>query len=156
MNEGLAGYYSTFQVRPDGRSALMGGLIIPHLQLLQTERLLSLRELLAVDQDSPMYNEGARRSVFYAQSWALVHLLLNGQPDRRAMFQDYLRRSLTADAADAWRATFGDVNMVRELEQYVRQTRMKGWSSSSPRRSATPASSSASPRRRICVGRSRN
>ena len=128
VNEGLAEYYSTFDVRPDGRSALMGGLIVPHLLLLHGERLLTLDQLLAVEQESPLYNEGSRRSVFYAQSWALVHLLLNGEPDRREPFAKYLQRTAGGEpAAQAWRAVFGDVNIVRELEGYVRRAIKKGY-----------------------------
>lgn len=128
VSEGLAEYYSTFDVRADGRSAVMGGLIAPHLRLLQTERLLPIDQLLAVTHDSPLYNEGSRRSVFYAQSWALVHLLLDGEPDRRAPFQQYLQRTnLGEPAVDTWRSIFRATNIVRELDQYVRQAMMKGF-----------------------------
>lgn len=128
VNEGLAEYYSTFQVRADGRSALMGGLVPLHLLLLQRERLLPTDELLAVDQTSPLYNEGSRRSVFYAQSWALVHLLLNGEPDRRELFARYLQRVNSGETADgAWQAVFGTLNATRELDRYIRQSMMKGY-----------------------------
>ena len=33
---------------------------------------------------SPFYNEAARVSMFYAESWALTHMILNGQPNRVA------------------------------------------------------------------------
>ena len=128
VSEGLAEYYSTFQVRADGRSALMGGLIVPHLLLLHGEHLLPLDQLLAVHQDSPLYNEGSRRSVFYAQSWALVHLLLNGEPDRRDAFARYLQRTAAGEsAAGAWRAIFGELKVIRELEGYIRRSSMKGY-----------------------------
>jgi hypothetical protein len=58
LNEGLAEFYSTFKVQDNGRRALVGGLIPAHLQLLNQRRLLSLDELLAVEEDSPDYNEG--------------------------------------------------------------------------------------------------
>jgi hypothetical protein len=128
VEEGLAEYYSTFQVGADGRSALMGGLIEPHRLLLHSERLLPLEQLLAVHQDSPLYNEGSRRSMFYAQSWALVHLLMNGDPDRRKPFALYRQRTASGESAtEAWRALFGEMNVVRELERYIRQTTMKGY-----------------------------
>jgi hypothetical protein len=62
LSEGLAEYYSTFEVRDDGRRALLGGIIPAHLMRLNTERMLPLEQLLSVDHDSPLYNEGARRS----------------------------------------------------------------------------------------------
>ena len=41
-----------------------------------------LADLLKVDHSSPLYNEGDRASDFYAESWALTHMLFNGQPSR--------------------------------------------------------------------------
>ena len=45
--------------------------------------LLPIEQLIRVDRNSSLYNEGDRRSVFYAQSWALAHMLLLGEPLRR-------------------------------------------------------------------------
>ena len=50
----------------------------PHPEL--RERFIPLPELMAVRHDSPLYNEGDRRSIFYAESWALLHYLLMGSP----------------------------------------------------------------------------
>jgi len=54
LNEGLAEYYSTFEVREDGREATMGRVIPSHLRLLNEDRLLPLDQLLAVDRSSPL------------------------------------------------------------------------------------------------------
>ena len=35
--------------------------------------------VLAVDRDSPLYNERDKAGVFYAESWALLHYLLLGR-----------------------------------------------------------------------------
>ena len=78
LNEGLAEYYSTFQVDEGGRRAVVGRLIPSHLQLLNERRHLSIAELLAVETSSASYNEGERQTLFYAQSWALVHMLVSG------------------------------------------------------------------------------
>ena len=43
-----------------------------------------------MDQRSPDYNEGARRGVFYAESWALMHYLMLGNPARMAQLRRYL------------------------------------------------------------------
>lgn len=123
LNEGLAEYYSTFTVAPDGRSAMLGGIIRGHLQRLNEERPLSIEELLAVQHDSPLYNEGSRRSVFYAQSWALVHMLLNGEPDRGDAVRRYVQLVGSGkSAADAWREVFGDAKVLDDLHRYVRRT----------------------------------
>jgi tetratricopeptide (TPR) repeat protein len=81
FNEGLAEYYSTFEIEED-RKVHLGELIPYHLQTLREDKLLPLRTLFAVDHYSPYYNERSKRGVFYAESWALVHYLIlsnNGQ-----------------------------------------------------------------------------
>ena len=55
--------------------------------------MLPLQTLLTVDHDSPLYNEGNRRSTFYAQSWALTHLILLGKPTERRSSSAYLENS---------------------------------------------------------------
>ena len=127
LNEGLAEFYSTFRMESNGRRALVGGLIPAHLQLLTRRKLLSIDDLLAVDSDSPDYNEGERRSMFYAQSWALVHMLASGVANRASDLGRYA--SLTAagtPSREAWRQVFGDENIVRSLDRYVGQDVMKG------------------------------
>jgi tetratricopeptide (TPR) repeat protein len=127
LNEGLAEFYSTFKVQDNGRRALVGGLIPAHLQLLNQRRLLSLDELLTVEEDSPDYNEGERRSLFYAQSWALVHMLASGVSNRSGDLARYARlTSGGTSSRDAWRQVFGDENIMRSLDRYVGQSVMKG------------------------------
>lgn len=128
LSEGLAEYYSTFEVRPGGRSALLGGLIPGHLVHLSQERLIPLEELLAVEAESPLYNEGNRRSTLYAQSWALIHMLLNGEQDRTASFNAYVKLTSGGRAsADAWREVFGDQNILEELRRYIRLAQLKAF-----------------------------
>ena len=76
LNEGLAEYFSTF-TSDDGR-AVLGAPIYPHIEWLTTHDLMPLYRLFAIDHASPEYHEGDRRGTFYAQSWALTHLLLSG------------------------------------------------------------------------------
>ncbi|HEY0077534.1 MAG TPA: tetratricopeptide repeat protein [Pyrinomonadaceae bacterium] len=84
FNEGLAEYYSTLQASDGGRKLTLGKAIPSRLQTLRTsDRLLPLETLLGIDHESPFYNERDKRTVFYAESWALVHYLLNGDAGRR-------------------------------------------------------------------------
>jgi hypothetical protein len=127
LNEGLAEFYSTFTVQDNGRRALVGGLIPAHLHLLAHRKLLPIEELLAVEEESSDYNEGDRRSIFYAQSWALVHMLASGGSARSADLARYL--ALTSggtSSRDAWRQVFGDENVNRSLDRYLGQSVMKG------------------------------
>jgi tetratricopeptide (TPR) repeat protein len=127
LNEGLAEYYSTFQVDDGGRRALIGKVIPSHIQLLNTRRLMTIPELLAVDRDSPTYTEGQQQSLFYAQSWALVHLLVSGSANRASQLVTYARLvSEGAPSPDAWQQVFSDQNLGRELQRYLGQDVMTG------------------------------
>ena len=120
LNEGLAEFYSTYDVSSGGREALIGRPIGSHLQELQSS-MLKLDDLITVDHQSPLYNEANRRSVFYAQSWALTHRLLLGEPKRTAELRAYLDRITEGlKPTDAWQKAFGAANVERELQQYVR------------------------------------
>lgn len=122
LNEGLAEYYSTYEVSDGGREAVLGRPLIHHLQRLNETSLLKLQDLLNVDHRSPLYNEAERRSVFYAQSWALTHRLLRGSPPRTSELARYLQRvSEGIEPMQAWQQAFGAANMQRELEDYVRR-----------------------------------
>ena len=59
---------------------------IDRLLWLRDERLIPLQDLFAVDRDSPIYNETSRRGAFYAESWGLLHYLMQGNEERRAQF----------------------------------------------------------------------
>ena len=78
ISEGLAEFYSTFDVTDGGKTAQLGGMLQHHLWTLQ-QTLLPLTTLAAVDHGSPYYNERDKSSVFYAESWALVHYLQLGK-----------------------------------------------------------------------------
>jgi tetratricopeptide (TPR) repeat protein len=120
LGEGLAEYYSTFELADDGRQAVVGRPIQPHVRMLRTQRLLSLRELTAVQHQSPLYNEGTRRTMFYAQSWALVHYLLAGQPSRAGLVTEYIKAVEGGTAADAaWRRIFGSEQIEEGLKRYI-------------------------------------
>jgi hypothetical protein len=122
INEGLAEYYSTYRVGAGGREAVIGTAISSHLERLNQSTPLSLEELLAVTHDSPMYNEGSRRSVFYAESWALTHMLQLGEPRRTPQLGQFL--SLVSQGVatpDAWTRAFGADNVQRDLNTYIRR-----------------------------------
>ena len=127
LNEGLAEYYSTFLV--DGnlqskhRVAKIGFPVIRHVKLLRGSRLIALRELFAIDEDSPVYNEGERRSIFYAQSWGLVHYFMS-DPERTRQLQRYLKlveEGTRRKKAFAEAFSMNEDDLLRRFEGYVRQ-----------------------------------
>jgi hypothetical protein len=120
LNEGLAEYYSTFELGTDGRTVTFGRLIESHFRELAEQPWIPLKELLATRPDSPHYNEESRRGVFYAESWLLVHMLLNGQPDRRPAFSAYMRELSTGAAPDvAWQHQFGSDDIYKAARFYA-------------------------------------
>ena len=128
LNEGLAEYYSTFQVDAADKGALIGRAIPAHLNLLTHRRHLTIPELLAVDADSSAYNEGERQTLFYAQSWALVHMLVSGSPNRSSLLGEYGRLVAGGTPSlEAWYQIFKDAPIARELQRYVGRESMTGF-----------------------------
>jgi tetratricopeptide (TPR) repeat protein len=127
LNEGLAEYYSTFAIQSDGKTVLIGRPVQRHLAEVRL-KLIPLRELLEVTEASPLYNEGSRRSVFYAESWALVHYLLMAVPDGAAIINKYAAAMAAGDPIDAaFTAAFGKsvADVQRDLNQYLGQPTFK-------------------------------
>ena len=122
FNEGLAEYYSSFDIEED-RKVHLGELIPYHLQTLREEKLLPLRTLFAVDHYSPYYNEGSKRGAFYAESWALVHYLILGNNGQRlaqlGKFLQLAGANVTID--DAFKQAFQtDVEgLEKDLKKYI-------------------------------------
>lgn len=123
FNEGLAGFYETFELSGGNRNVTIGlanGVYVEKLR----ERMLPLDELLAVTSASPLYNEGDRRSIFYAQSWALTHYLLVGNPERARQLPVYLQALIDGlDEPTAFANAFGATTsqLAAELAEYVRR-----------------------------------
>ena len=122
FNEGLAEYYSTFEI-DDDRKVFLGRLIENHLYLLRQEKLIPLRQLFEVDYYSLHRNNHDARGLFYAQSWALIHYLVLGNEGRRmpqvGQFVDMLRQQKPTEQAfrEAFQTDFA--GMEKELKKYV-------------------------------------
>src|SRR5215831_6803544 len=122
FNEGLAEYYSTFLIEDD-RKVHVGELIPDHLQTLRHGKLYPLRTLFAVNHESPEFDEGKKRGMFYAESWALVHYLMLGNNGQRV---DQLGKYLELIAAntsidEAFKLAFKTdlESLEKELKRYV-------------------------------------
>ena len=129
LNEGLAEYFSTFHLKAGGKGANIGLAIGPHVQLLR-QRFIPLSQLLAVDQSSELYNEGERRSIFYAESWALTHYLMTELPSGQSLLNQYVSAIAGgAQPEQAFTATFGMTPAAFEpkLREYLRGLTFKAW-----------------------------
>lgn len=78
LNEGLAEFYSTFELSGGGKDVVLGRAIPAHVRRLQEKKLLPLDTLFRADSHSPWYNENEKLGLFYAESWALTHYLIQG------------------------------------------------------------------------------
>jgi FimV-like protein len=126
FNEGLAEYYSTSTVTDDQKFAL-GNPISNHVYLLREKKILPLRTLFQVDHNSPYYNERDKQSVFYAQSWALMHYLILGKSGQRvtriAKFVDLLSENVPMEKAFQQAFEMSFEQMEKELREYIRNDR---------------------------------
>ena len=61
-------------------------------------------QLIAVDHSSALCNEGSKRSIFYAESWALTHYAMDGNAERRRGHQPIHRRNRRGPACPATRS----------------------------------------------------
>ena len=124
-NEGLAQFYETFETRDGGRSALIGMPSLKGLRDLQAANtLVPIQELLAVKTGSPVYNQGERRGVFFAEAWALVHYLMLGNPERGGQLQEYLAAVRQGQSSgQAFASVFGgdSAGLERELREVPRR-----------------------------------
>ncbi len=123
FNEGLAEFYSTFVIE-DGQ-ATIGRPVAAHVEWLRGHDLLPMRPFLQTETDSRNYNETKRQGVFYAQSWALVHMLLAGDDSDRRALNDFLHRLSRGDDSeeallDALATTYGELE--RKLKGYLRES----------------------------------
>jgi tetratricopeptide (TPR) repeat protein len=121
FNEGLAEYYSTFELSDGNKRVKLGLPINGRVQTLRERKLLPVEMLLSVGADSPYYNEQDKRNLFYAESWALVHYLLSGP--RRAQLSTYLDLLAKGlESQDAFQKAFQTsfAGMDDELSQYIR------------------------------------
>ena len=126
FNEGLAEYYSTFSISDD-QKVVLGSPIASHVYLLREKKMLPLRTLFQVDHKSPYYNERDKQSIFYAESWALLHYLILGKGGARAnqvgAFVEAMDRNVPME--EAFQQTFSMTfeSMEKELRDYIKNDR---------------------------------
>ena len=123
LNEGLAELYST--LKPVGRKAAVGDIIPGHGQILMSNKLISLDVLTTVDHSSPLYNEKNRAGVFYAESWALTHMLFFA-PEYRPNFPKFLAAvGKGQDVGEACQSVFGRSlkEVAADFQSYIHGNR---------------------------------
>lgn len=120
LDEGLAELYSSLE--PKGQKAMIGRPLEGRIDSLLTRRWIDLNVLFGVDHDSPY--DPKLTDMFYAQSWALAHML-DLDPGYRAAFARFMAKvSSGVSTANAFRVIYGktvdDVN--RDLLHYIHKS----------------------------------
>jgi tetratricopeptide (TPR) repeat protein len=121
FNEGLAEYYQTFEIEQDQKVKL-GYPQSGHLALLQQTKLAPLSTLFNISQAQLHETGNHSRNIFYAQSWALIHYLIQGKKgDGLGKFLGALVRQVAPEKAfqDAFQMSYAQ--MEAELKKYVAQ-----------------------------------
>jgi tetratricopeptide (TPR) repeat protein len=121
LNEGLAGFYETAEIRDD---RVAYAKISPHHVSMLRDGTLPLARLFAIDYGSPEFTGGHGRGIFYAQSAALTHYLMmddKGAHRRRlGEFLNQLARGATEE--QALKHAFGGTAALDEaFDSYVRR-----------------------------------
>ena len=86
FEEGLAEFYSTIETY--GAKLRVGRPVGSHVRRLADSRWLTAEEMWSTNKASPNYNEREKVGIFYAESWALVHML-NIAPEYRKNLQAF-------------------------------------------------------------------
>ena len=125
LNEGMADLYSSLE--PRGKKAMVGRPLPGHSMVLASRPWMDWNVLFAVDHDSGYYNVPDKMELFYAQSWALTHMLELG-----ANYSSGFPRFLATVAggstsAEALRTVYGkSVDEVgSDVQRYVRQATVR-------------------------------
>jgi len=122
LNEGLAEFYG--HTRIGEKEVIVGQASPSHLLLLRDSKLLPLDALFAAGHDSPLYNEENKATVFYAESWAIVHyVLLSSRGAHAGELPEYLRLVLAegVNPVEAAHRAFGDpAALTKTIENYAR------------------------------------
>ncbi|MGD0298895.1 MAG: tetratricopeptide repeat protein, partial [Bryobacteraceae bacterium] len=123
LNEGMAELYST--LTPVGKKAAVGDIIPGRAQTLLNSKWIPLDALTSADRQSPLYNESNRAGMFYAESWALTHMLFFA-PDYRPNFPKFVVAASSGKTMDeACQSVFGKrlTEVEAGLRQYLRGER---------------------------------
>ncbi|HTK25476.1 MAG TPA: tetratricopeptide repeat protein [Pyrinomonadaceae bacterium] len=122
FNEGLAEYYQTFAIEDDQKVKLGLPQSI-HLQLLNQSKLIPLEQLFKVSNYQLLQTGDHSRSIFYAESWALIHYFVQtGKADGLSKFLTFVLNDTPPEKAfqDAFQMTYAQ--MEKELRKYVSQS----------------------------------
>ncbi|MFI5115826.1 MAG: hypothetical protein ACHP8B_03920 [Terriglobales bacterium] len=119
VNEGLAEYYGNTKIESD---EVKLGLPSPRLRLLREHAPIPVEELLT--QRSSHSQGDFQAQIFYAECWALTHMLIAGPGMGNGEKMDQFLKQLQgrSDQLAAFRQVFGEPGQIdQQLQHYIRQ-----------------------------------
>jgi tetratricopeptide (TPR) repeat protein len=112
LSEGMAEFYGHTQIQQ--KNAVIGQTDTVLLQQLRSNALIPLSVLFKVDRFSPYYNEESKTTLFYAESWGLIHyLMLGDRTQHQAMLNAYIDALDQGKSEDEAAAVFGDLKKLQ-------------------------------------------
>jgi tetratricopeptide (TPR) repeat protein len=120
LNEGLAEFFQNTEIRD--KQVVIGEASPDDILFLRQNSLIALPVLFRVDAKSPYYHEEQKGSVFYAESWALTHMLmLNDRKMLTNHVSEYMiMLSRHEDPVGAAEKAFGDLGKLQKaLSEYI-------------------------------------
>jgi tetratricopeptide (TPR) repeat protein len=120
FNEGIAEFFQNTVVRD--KNVELGKPSADDILYLRQAKLIPLPILFKVDASSPYYHEEDKGSVFYSESWALMHYLQVSDKEKGThRLQDYLQLMIQhEDSAVAAEKAFGNLKQLQSaLESYI-------------------------------------
>jgi Protein of unknown function (DUF1570) len=122
LNEGLAEYFGNSTIHD--KYVEIGKVPAVHLRTLQEGRLIPIETLFEADEHSPLYNEQNHASMFYAESWVIVHyLMLDPEAHKRQLLNTFMADwDASGDQLQAAEKAFGDLRkFASTIELYAHQ-----------------------------------
>lgn len=120
LNEGLAEFFQNTEL--EDKTVRLGEPSRDNLLFLQQNSLIPLQTLFRIDATSPYYHEEQKGSIFYAESWALTHMLeTSDAQNHTTRVATYARLvSQHQDPVTAAQQAFGDLKKLQQdLEAYT-------------------------------------
>ncbi len=126
LDEGLAVLYASLE--PIANKVRVGAIVPGHYQALRRNKWLDLETLTGAGHDSPHYNEKDRAGVFYAESWALVHMLYLSREYDLSKFAEFTTAiAARTPAPEAFATVYGKTlgEVFEDLRRYMRGGRFQ-------------------------------
>jgi Flp pilus assembly protein TadD len=125
FDEGFAEYFSTIKI--NGKQAEVGLVSQERGLILQQSALIKVADLFRIGHNSAIYNEtGDHRSLFYAQSWLVVHYLYDtNQLSKAGLLFDLESQNMPIEAAIAKAFGMEATQFDKTLRDYLTRNSFK-------------------------------